>query len=56
MGLREFARQPAAGAGLPEFKGNVALAKSDVLWNMEAEAVVRKGWREAVLALRGEKE
>ena len=29
-----------------EFKGNVALVKTDVFWDTEAEAVFKKGWRE----------
>ena len=31
---------------VPEFKGNVALVKTDVFWDTEAEAVFKKGWRE----------
>jgi hypothetical protein len=43
-----FKAAQAAAAQLPEFKGNVALVKSDVLWDMEADAVFRKGWRENI--------
>jgi hypothetical protein len=43
-----FKAAQAAAAELPEFKGNVALVKSDVLWDMEADAVFRKGWRENI--------
>ena len=30
------------------FKGNVALVKTDVLWDMEADAVFKKGWKENI--------
>lgn len=43
-----FKAAQAAAAELPEFKGHVALVKSDVLWDMEADAVFRKGWRENI--------
>jgi alpha-galactosidase len=36
----------AEAAALPEFKGNVALVKTDLYWDTEAEAVFKKGWRE----------
>jgi len=29
-----------------EFKGNVALVKTDVFWDTEADAVFKKGWKE----------
>lgn len=41
----------AAQAGVmnvPEFNGNVALVKTDVLWDYEAAAVFKKGWRENI--------
>ena len=31
-----------------EFKGNVALVKTDTFWDKEAEAVFKKGWRENI--------
>jgi len=31
-----------------EFKGNVALVKTDVFWDKQAEAVFKKGWRQNV--------
>jgi alpha-galactosidase len=46
--VKKFKEAQAAGAGLPEFKGNVALVKTDALWDMEADAVFRKGWREHI--------
>jgi hypothetical protein len=33
-------------AGLPEFQGNVAVVKTDQYWDMEADAVFKKGWKE----------
>jgi alpha-galactosidase len=36
----------AAILDVAEFKGNVALVKTDVFWDTEAEAVYKKGWRE----------
>jgi hypothetical protein len=38
--------RPSAVLEVPEFKGNVALVKTDVFWDTEAEAVFRKGWRQ----------
>lgn len=31
-----------------EFRGNVALVRTDVFWDKEAEAVFKKGWRENI--------
>jgi Carbohydrate esterase, sialic acid-specific acetylesterase len=44
--VRKFKDAQAAAAALAEFKGNVVLVKTDALWDMEAEAVYKKGWRE----------
>jgi alpha-galactosidase len=44
--VRRFKDAQAAAAALAEFKGNVALVKTDVHWDREAEAVYKKGWRE----------
>ena len=41
-----FKDAQAAAAALPEFQGNVELVKTDVFWDMAADAVFRKGWRE----------
>jgi alpha-galactosidase len=45
-GIRKFKDAQAAAAALLEFKGNVALVKTDVFWDKEADAVFKKGWRE----------
>jgi alpha-galactosidase len=45
-GTKRFKDAQAAGVDHAEFKGNVALVKTDVLWDTEADAVFRKGWRE----------
>lgn len=45
-GVKRFKAAQAAGVDKPEFKGNVALVKTDVLWDAEADAIYRKGWRE----------
>jgi hypothetical protein len=44
--VKKFKEAQAAGVDLPEFKGNVALVKTDRFWDTEAEAVYKKGWRE----------
>jgi len=44
--VKAFKAAQAAVLDVPEFKGNVALVKTDALWDMEADAVFRKGWRE----------
>lgn len=46
--VKRFKDAQAAVMDVPEFKGNVALVKTDVLWDMEADAVFRKGWRENI--------
>jgi alpha-galactosidase len=45
-GLTTFKAAQAAVTELAEFKGNVALVKTDVFWDTDAEAVFKKGWRE----------
>lgn len=45
-GVKRFKAAQAAGLQAAEFKGNVALVKTDVFWDKEAEAVFKKGWRE----------
>ncbi|HYE19603.1 MAG TPA: sialate O-acetylesterase [Tepidisphaeraceae bacterium] len=47
---KRFKDAQAAVADLPEFKGNVALVKTDVFWDTDAEAVFKKGWKENVEA------
>jgi alpha-galactosidase len=46
--IQLFKAAQAAVMDIPEFKGNVALVKTDVLWDYEAEAVFKKGWRENI--------
>jgi len=41
-----FKEAQAAPAKLPEFKGNVAVVKTDELWDQEADAVFKTGWKE----------
>jgi len=45
-GVKKFKDAQAAVLDVPEFKGNVALVKTDVFWDLEAAAVFKKGWRE----------
>lgn len=44
--IRRFKAAQAAVAEMPEFQGNLALVKTDVFWDLDAEAVFKKGWRE----------
>lgn len=44
--IKRFKAAQAAGLDRPEFTGNATLVKTDVLWDAEADAVFRKGWRE----------
>ena len=46
--VRKFKAAQAAVMKLDEFNGNVALVKTDVFWDTEAEAVFKKGWRENI--------
>lgn len=43
---RRFKDAQAKPAKLPEFTGNVAVVPTDTLWDMQADAVFKKGWRE----------
>ena len=45
-GVKTFKAAQAAVLEVAEFKGNVALVKTDGFWDTEAEAVFKKGWRE----------
>ncbi len=45
-GVKKFKDAQAAVLEAAEFKGNVAVVKTDVFWDTEAEAVFKKGWRE----------
>jgi alpha-galactosidase len=44
--VRRFKDAQAAVMEVAEFKGTVALVKTDAFWDMDADAVFRKGWRE----------
>jgi hypothetical protein len=46
--VQRFKAAQAAALEDPAFKDNVALVKTDVLWDTEAEAVFKKGWRENI--------
>lgn len=46
--VKRFKTAQAAVMEVTEFKGNVALVKTDVFWDTEAEAVFKKGWRENI--------
>ena len=45
-GVKKFKDAQAAVLELAEFRVNVALVKTDVFWDTEAEAVFKKGWRD----------
>ncbi|WP_238537509.1 sialate O-acetylesterase [Zavarzinella formosa] len=47
-GVKKFKDAQAAVMEVPEFKGNVALVKTDLFWDTDAEAVFKKGWRENI--------
>lgn len=40
-----FKKAQASVAELPEFRGNVAVVRTDQYWDEEADAVFKKGWR-----------
>jgi alpha-galactosidase len=44
--VKRFKDAEAAILDVPEFKGNLALVKTDAFWDTDAEAVFKKGWRE----------
>lgn len=46
--IKKFKDAQAAVMEAPEFKGNVALVKTDAFWDSDAEAVFKKGWRENI--------
>ena len=46
--VKRFKSAQAAAMEEPEFKGNVALVKTDAFWDTEAAAVFKKGWRENI--------
>lgn len=44
--IATFKAAEAAIMDLPEFRGNVALVKTDAFWDTEAQAVFDSGWKE----------
>ncbi len=44
--VKRFKAAQAAVMDLTEFKGNVAMVRTDAFWDYEAEAIFKKGWRE----------
>lgn len=44
--VKRFKDAQAAVMDVPEFRGNVALVKTDAFWDTDAEAVFKKGWKE----------
>ena len=44
--IEKFKKAEAAVLEDAAFKGNVALVKTDVFWDTQADAVFKKGWRE----------
>ena len=44
--VKRFKDAQAAVMDVPEFRGNVALVKTDAFWDADADAVFKKGWRE----------
>ncbi len=44
--IRKFKEAQAAVLEMPEFKGNVAMVKTDAFWDTDAEAVFKKDWRQ----------
>ncbi len=42
----EFKRKQAAVGEMDEFKGNVAIVHTDQYWDVEADAVFTKGWKD----------
>lgn len=47
-GVQKFKEAQAAVMTAEEFKGNVALVKTDVYWDTAAAAVFKKGWKQNV--------
>lgn len=44
--VKRFKEAQATVMQLPEFRGNVALVRTDEFWDTEAEAVFKRGWRQ----------
>lgn len=45
-GKDQFKAAQAAAGDLPEFQGNVAVVKTDQFWDVQADDVFSKGWKE----------
>ncbi len=45
-GIQKFKDAQEAVMKVAEFKGNVAVVKTDAFWDTDAEAVFKKGWKE----------
>jgi hypothetical protein len=45
-GVKKFKKAQAKVMDVAEFKRNVALVKTDVFWDTDADAVFKKGWKE----------
>jgi len=45
---QKFKDAQAAVMKVAEFKGNVAVVKTDEFWDLEADAVFKKGWRQNI--------
>jgi hypothetical protein len=43
--IKRFKAAEAAAVEIPEFRGNVALVKTDQYWDSEADAVFKTGWQ-----------
>ena len=43
--VKKFKAAQAATLDVPEFRGNVALVKTDGFWDLEADTIFRKGWQ-----------
>jgi alpha-galactosidase len=46
--IKRFKQAQAGVLKVAEFKGNVALVKTDIFWDAEAHAVFKKGWRKHI--------
>ena len=46
--LKKFKAAQAVVMDIAEFRDNVALVRTDVFWDYEADAVFRRGWREHI--------
>jgi Carbohydrate esterase, sialic acid-specific acetylesterase len=47
-GIKKFKAAQSAVMEVPEFKGNVAMVKTDEFWDADADRVFKKGWKENI--------